>query len=169
MGRWICNSCKRHNSDKDLNCGFCATPKPANKTGMKTIPFGSNGSYPKVQRGNYECSKGSIYYRSKWEANYSLYLDFMVKNGMYKSWEFENKTFVFDKIQFGTKKYICDFEVINMDGSIEYHEVKGYMDSRSKTKLKRMQKYYPEVKLILIDSKAYNAIIKKLKGIIKFY
>lgn len=169
MSRWICTSCKRHNSDEDLKCGFCSTNKPSKKTGMKTIPFGSTGSYPKVQRGDYECSKGSMYFRSKWEANFALYLDFMVKNGEYKNWEFESKTFVFDKIEFGTKRYIPDFEITNMDGSVEYHEIKGYMDSRSKTKLKRMKKYYPDVKLVLVEASTYKSILNKLKGIIKFY
>jgi hypothetical protein len=129
----------------------------------------SNGSYPNVQRGDYECSKGTMYFRSKWEANYALFLDFLVKNGDIKKWEYEVDVFVFEKIQFGTRSYRPDFKVINNDHSFEYHEVKGYMDSRSKTKLKRMQKYYPDIKLVLIDKPFYNDLHKKFKKILNFY
>jgi hypothetical protein len=134
----------------------------------KNITFG-NGSYPNVQRGTYFCSKGDFYFRSKWEANYALYLDFLVKQGQIARWEYEADTFIFDAIKFGTRSYRPDFKVFNEDTTFEYHEVKGYMDSRSKTKLKRMAKYYPDVKLILVDRKPYTEILKKLKGIIKFY
>ena len=122
-----------------------------------------------IQRGTYICSKGDFYFRSKWEANYALYLDFLVSNNEIVNWDYETDKFVFEKIQFGTRSYTPDFKIYNNDGSIEYHEVKGYMDSRSKTKLKRMKKYYPEVKLLLIEKKQYNEILKKLRGVIKFY
>lgn len=135
----------------------------------KNMAFGSTGSYPNVQRGDYECSKGTMYFRSKWEANYALYLDLLVKNGEIKSWEYEVDVFVFEKIKFGTRSYRPDFKVFNHDGSFEYHEVKGYMDSKSKTKLKRMAKYYPEVKLVLIDSGYYASLKKKLGKVIGFY
>jgi hypothetical protein len=127
------------------------------------------GSFPNVQKGDYECSKGSVFFRSKWEANYALYLDFLIKNGDINNWEFENKVFVFEPIKFGTRSYRPDFEVTMPDGSIEYHEVKGYMDGRSKTKLKRMEKYFPDVKLILIQRDRYMGILKSLKGVIRFY
>jgi len=41
------------------------------------------------------------------------------------------------------------------------------MDDRSKTKIKRMAKYHPTVKLIVIDSKAYASIKKIMQPIIK--
>jgi hypothetical protein len=134
---------------------------------LPAIKGNSNGSYPNVQRGTYECSKGSMYFRSKWEANYALYLDFLTKNGDIKGWEYEVDTFEFEKIRHGTTRYTPDFKV--MDGDTVYHEVKGYLDARSKTKLKRMAKYFPHVKLVLIEKKQYSEILKKLKGVIKFY
>ncbi len=39
----------------------------------------STNNYGHFQNGNYENSKGTMYFRSKWEANYALYLDFLVK------------------------------------------------------------------------------------------
>ena len=127
------------------------------------------GAYPNVQRGDYENSKGTMYFRSKWEANYALVLDFMVKNGEIKSWEYEATTFVFDKVEFGTRRYLPDFKIFNNDGTVEYHEIKGFMDGRSKTKLRRMAKYFPDVKLILIQKDEYNAYKKQLGKILHFY
>ena len=51
--------------------------------------------------------------------------------------------------------YIPDFEVI-IGSSKEFHEIKGYMNAASKAKLKRMRKYYPDEKVVLIDAKAYR-------------
>lgn len=129
----------------------------------------SNRMYGNVQRGTYICSKGDVYFRSKWEANYALYLDFLIQQNQILNWEFESERFFFEKIQLGTRTYTPDFKVFNENGTVEYHEVKGYMDSRSKTKLKRMKKYYPDVKLVLIERKLYSEILKKLNGVIKFY
>jgi hypothetical protein len=52
---------------------------------------------------------------------------------------------------------------------VEYREVKGYMDSKSRTKLKRMKKYHPAVTVILIERKQLDEIKRNLKGLIKFY
>lgn len=127
------------------------------------------GSYPNIKRGDYECSKGTMYFRSMWEANYALYLDFLVQQGRIKSWEYEVDVFVFNEIQFGTRSYRPDFKVFTNDGLFEYHEIKGYMDGKSKTKLRRMAKYYPDVKLILIDSACYRDIKKKIGKMLNFY
>ena len=130
--------------------------------------FGNN-HYPNVQRGEYECSKGSVYFRSKWEANYALYLDWLIAQKQIKAWEYEADMFMFEQIKLGTRSYRPDFKVFTNDGLFEYHEVKGYMDSKSKTKLKRMAKYYPEVKLILIDKEYYADLKKKIGRMLNFY
>lgn len=102
------------------------------------------------------------YFRSRWEANYARVLEWLVSRGQIAKWEHEAETFWFDKIRRGSVSYLPDFRVTNIDGTIEFHEVKGWMDARSKTKLKRMAKYHPSVKLVLIDSKQYKAISKTL-------
>lgn len=134
----------------------------------KNMWFGSN-SYANIQRGDYETSKGTTYFRSKWEANYALFLDFLVGKKEIKDWEYEPDCFVFDEVKFGTRSFLPDFKIINNDGSFEYHEVKGYMDAKSKTKLKRMAKYYPATKVVLIDSAYYHALEKKLGKTLHFY
>ena len=125
-------------------------------------------NYPNVQRGIYNINGKLFNFRSKWEANYAIYLDFLIKQKQIIRWEFEPDKFVFNKIQFGTRSYRPDFKIWNNDGSFLYHEIKGYMDSRSKTKLKRMAKYYPKVKIVLIGSSEYRNLCKKVGKLCKF-
>lgn len=107
------------------------------------------------------------YFRSRWEANYARYLEFLKNSGEIAEWEHEPETFWFDGIKRGCMSYLPDFRVTNICGKIEYHEVKGWMDDRSKTKIKRMAKYFPLVTLIVIQQKEYNQIKDKLSRIIK--
>lgn len=106
------------------------------------------------------------YYRSKWEANYAYYLEWLKQGGHIASWTHEPKTFWFEGVKRGCVSYLPDFHVIENDGSEAYHEVKGWMDDRSKTKIRRMAKYHPTVKLIVIESKAYAQLKKKVSGLV---
>ena len=123
-------------------------------------------SHPSLNR--YSRGKGAhvtiggreFWFRSSWEVTYARYLQFLLDRKEIKFWDYETKTFWFLKILRGVRSYKPDFEVTNKDNSIEYHEVKGWMDKKSATKLKRMAKYYPEVKLILIDKEPFKAIKK---------
>ena len=107
------------------------------------------------------------YYRSKWEANYARYLEWLKEHGEIIKWSHEPKTFWFEGIKRGCMSYLPDFHVVEKNGSEAYHEVKGWMDDRSKTKIRRMAKYHPSVKLIVIDSKGYAAIKKVMQPLIK--
>lgn len=93
-----------------------------------------------------------IYFRSRWEYNYAVYLQMLVEKRAILSWEHEPKTFWFDKIKRGVRSYLPDFRVQLVNGGEEYHEVKGWMDDRSKTCISRMARYYPEVTLKIIDA-----------------
>lgn len=99
-----------------------------------------------------------IYFRSKWEMNYARYLEWLRERGEIKAWEYEPTTFWFEAIKRGTRSYTPDFRVTERSGKVVYHEVKGWMDARSKTKLKRMAKYHPEVGLLLIDADTFRSI-----------
>lgn len=102
------------------------------------------------------------YFRSRWEANYARYLEFLKINGQIKEWLHEPDVFWFEGIKRGCVSYLPDFKITNNNDSIEYHEVKGWMDSRSKTKIKRMAIYHPDVKLVVIAKKEYDEIRKKI-------
>ena len=128
-----------------------------------------NGSmYSRCKRGYYDINGKSLYFRSKWEANYALFLDYLIRQRQITGWDYEAKRFEFP-VKRGCTCYTPDFKVINSDGKIEWHEVKGWMDRKSKTKLKRMSKYYPKEKLILIDEKTYRAIKSKMGKMLNWY
>ena|SRR3990167_955490 len=101
-----------------------------------------------------------LYVRSKWEANYARYLNWLKAQGEILAWEYEPESFRFAGVKRGPWAYLPDFKVTEKDGSIVYHEVKGYMDSSSRNKLKRMAKFYPDVKIIVIGEDEYKAIGK---------
>lgn len=107
------------------------------------------------------------FYRSRWEYRYALYLEFMKKYKHIIDWEHEPKTFWFEGIKRGTNNYKPDFKIIFPSGNEEWHEVKGYMDSKSATKIKRMKKYYPEIVLRVIDKTWFKENGPKLKMILK--
>ena len=117
-------------------------------------------------RGGKREDLGGLYVRSSWEANYARYLQWLVGQGEIASWEYEPDTFEFEAIKRGTRFYTPDFKITNNDGTIEYHEIKGYMDDRSRVKLKRMAKYYPDVPLMVIGKDAYYAIMNDVRGFI---
>lgn len=107
-----------------------------------------------------------FYVRSGWEANYARYLNFLKEKSSIRDWEYEPDTFWFENIKRGTRSYTPDFKVWLDDTRYEYHEVKGYMDQKSKTKLKRMAKYYPDEKIIIIGNEEYKEIKNKLSRLI---
>jgi len=124
---------------------------------MKSI---KGHTYSKCKNGWYKKGEKRYFMRSQWELNYACYLDFLKQNGDIKDWEYEVDTFWFEAIKRGVRSYNPDFKIHENNGDIVYHEVKGYMDAKSKTKIKRMAKYHPEIKLIVIAKKEYEAIKK---------
>jgi len=73
--------------------------------------------------------------RSNWEANFARVL-----NAYNIKFSFEPVIFSFP-ITRGTKSYTPDFY---MDNSLDWVEIKGYLDDKSKIKLKRFKRYYEE-------------------------
>lgn len=101
-----------------------------------------------------------FYVRSRWEANIARYLNFLKQQGSIRKYKYEADTFMFHEIKRGNRSYTPDFKVYNSNGSIEYWEIKGYMDGDSQTKIKRLGKYYPQIKLIVISREQYKEIKK---------
>jgi hypothetical protein len=111
---------------------------------------------PRARSGRRE-TLGGLYVRSSWEANYALILNYAMANGLIEHWEYEPDVFEFP-VKRGTRWYCPDFKVFRPEGVVEYHEVKGHMDQPSRTKLKRMKKYYPQVKIRLVDAEVYHRL-----------
>jgi hypothetical protein len=108
--------------------------------------------YKKAKRGWREIGGQRVYFKNAWEANAARILTFMKRE-----WQYEIKTFWFEKIKTGTRSYKPDFYLPNEN---LYIEVKGYWSRQSKTKLKRMAKYYPEVNIEIWDKTFFDKIKK---------
>jgi hypothetical protein len=132
----------------------------------------ANGSYVQPRLGTYwkaawhEIGGIRKYYRSRWEANYAYYLQWLKEKGEILDWKHEPKVFWFDGVKRGTVSYLPDFLVLEKDGKEAYHEVKGWMDDRSKTKIRRMAKYHPDVTLVVIDKKVYESLRRSVSKIV---
>ena len=127
---------------------------------------------PKAGRGSWKAGwrnigGANVFYRSRWEANYARYLQWLKDRGEIQDWQHEPDTFWFEAIKRGVRSYLPDFKVTEVGGAIAYHEVKGWMDARSRTTIKRMGKYHPKVKLIVIEAKQYKALSKQLGRIVE--
>jgi len=115
--------------------------------------------------GGHEC-----YFRSKAEANAARYLEFQRARGWIRSWQHEPKTFWFEGIRRGVCSYKPDFYVDPWWRASEgdyYVEVKGYLDAKSKTKLKRLAKYRPDVKVELWDAKRMAGLTRTVGPLIQ--
>jgi len=107
-----------------------------------------------------------IFFRSRWEFNYGLYLELLRNNGDVLSWEHEPETFWFEKIRRGVRSYLPDYRVTLKSGAVEYHEVKGWMDAKSMTKLKRMEKYHPHITIRIIQADWFRSNSKTLRAML---
>ena len=106
------------------------------------------------------------YFRSAWEANYARFLNWQKQRGMIKDWAFEGGDVFEFPVKRGSRSYVPDFKVWSPDGGFHYVEVKGYMDQRSATKLRRMRKYYPDVRIELVDATAYHRLVRTFASVI---
>jgi hypothetical protein len=107
-----------------------------------------------------------FYVRSAWEANYARYLNWLQSQGQIARWQYEPDTFEFAAIKRGSRFYTPDFKVFQNNGSHEYHEIKGYMDQGSATKLKRMARYFPHERVVVIGANEYKSIARAVAKLV---
>lgn len=110
-------------------------------------------------------NKPAVYFRSTWEYYYAIFLEKLERDGKIVGWKHEPKTFWFEKVKRGVRSYLPDFCVTHLNGDEEWCEVKGLMDNKSKTKLKRMNLYYPEIKLRVVGSDWFRHNLKSCKAL----
>jgi hypothetical protein len=125
--------------------------KKANEIPSKDIKNTKGNAYRHTKSGFREDLNLNV--RSNWEANVARILKaYSIK------FEFEPKIFSFP-IKRGTKAYIPDFYLTKTE---EWFEVKGYLDDKSKLKIKRFKKYYPLEfeKLTFVISKYSSDAVK---------
>jgi hypothetical protein len=127
--------------------------------------------------GWHEVGGRRIYFASGWEKKYACYLEWLRHTGRITEWVYEPPAFWFDKpkkignkrlsgVRRGVTSNTLDFMTTELNGDAIYHEVKGYMDNKSKTRLARTKLYYPDVRVIVIDKVLMSEISKKLGRLI---
>lgn len=119
-------------------------PNYGNQWTMEQKKIASDRVTDKMRQGRFFCGAtksgkredlNSIYFRSSWEANYARIL-----NLQNIEWQYEPRTFNFTGYTRGAISYTPDFYVQNN----KWIEVKGHLDSKSRTKILRFKKQYPE-------------------------
>jgi hypothetical protein len=94
---------------------------------------------------------GGLYVRSNMEANYLRFLTFL---GI--PWQYEPVRFIFHAVVSGKNRvYVPD---VYLPRAKEYHEIKGWMDKNSAIKLRRMAKFYPTVKVVVIGPEFFRDV-----------
>ena len=109
---------------------------------------GGRGSAYRYTKTGYREDLG-LNLRSNWEANFAR-----LCNAYEIDFEFEPKVFTFP-IKRGTKGYTPDFYFKETE---DWIEIKGYLDDKSKIKIKRFKRYYPDEfsRLTMVISKYSN-------------
>lgn len=110
--------------------------------------------------GRYSTFKGWVevggktcYFRSHYEVYYARFLELLKQQNKIWNWEYDSPTFYFEGIKRGVTNTKLDFTVYMSENEPPtYVEVKGDWDNKSLTRIKRFKKYYPELKLALIDN-----------------
>jgi hypothetical protein len=115
-------------------------------------------------KGGRRADLGDRYFRSSWEANYARWLNLLVQQGNIVGWTYEPETFIFHTIKRGCRTYTPDFRIELNGGGHEWHEVKGWMDPKSKTRLDRMARHYPEERVIVIGADWFRDANRKGLG-----
>lgn len=89
---------------------------------------------------------------SNYEYNYALYLDYLYSTHQITGWIRNTTAFglseaveVPGKASKTQNSYVPDFIVFNLDGTYEIHEVKGWMNERSKAVITQFRKDYPNL------------------------
>lgn len=141
-----------------------ATPKQAKKN--------PKGSIPTAKLAKKKTTRGNAYAHTK--TGYRPDLGLVVRSGwesdvlrILKSYnikyEFEPRVFTFP-VKRGTKSYLPDIYLPDFD---QYLEVKGWLDDKSRVKITRFARYYPEefsnFVMIIGSSKKARELCEELK------
>ncbi len=125
------------------------------------------------KRETYAFSESKTYtFRSGWEQNYAFYLEWLKTGGHIKDWEYEPLPRYEFIVTEGNHQralslgYLPDFKVTNNDDTFYLVEVKG--KPQGMRKLQRMKKFYPKIKIELVDREAYMQLKKKIGKMLNF-
>lgn len=103
------------------------------------------------------------YFRSSWEANIARILNYEDIE-----WNYECQRFYFEDESDHVLSYQPDFYLPQFH---KWIEVKGWMDEKSKIRLEKFKKEYPEENenLIIIDKEFYNSLSDEFKYVVWYW
>jgi hypothetical protein len=119
-------------------CVDCGRNKPI-RTKQRTV---AANNFVRAKKGPRPDIHPTYSFKSRTEANFARILVHLRVE-----WKYEERAFTFDNFGYKTKPfiYIIDFETPNKDfHGCQWIEVKGYMDAKSRNKLRRLKKCYPQ-------------------------
>jgi len=117
----------------------------------------NENAYSRCSRGR-RGDLGGMFFRSGWEANYARILNMLIEQHKIYRWEYEPDTFKFP-LDDRPQSYTPDFKVWDHDGGDYYYaEIKGWMDEKSRLKLQRMERFYPDVPIKVIGQREYKIL-----------
>ena len=127
-----------------VTCISCGDNKPKVK-----VKRTAAANYARTKKGIRKDIHEIYSFRSATEANFARILQYHNI-----TWKYEERAFTFDGYKTKPHVYIMDFELLstpkkNKKNAAEgfqvgFYEIKGYMDARSRNKLRRLKKCYPE-------------------------
>jgi hypothetical protein len=163
---WLPNPYKMSCKVTCMKCGN----KPPKKVG-KAVKVTAASNYARTKKGIRKDIHPTYMFRSATEANFARILEY---HGI--PWKYEERSFTFSGYKTRPHVYIMDFEIIGkprkkkkdlIEGLEQgFYEIKGYMDARSRNKLRRLRKNYPEesqVTCVVVSSKYKKADIEFCK------
>ena len=86
----------------------------------------------------------TAYFRSKLEQEFATSLEFLKRVGRIRDWQPNKFAFVFPDRTIAPVRYVPDFRVTELDGSVTYWECKGLWRGSDTSKAVLMAKHYPE-------------------------
>lgn len=124
----------------------------------------AGGFGPRKGTRRIHCDDLGITFRSQWEVNWARWLEWMKSTGNVIAWQYEPESFAL-VVRGKAIRYIPDFRV-EWDGKIEYHEIKGHMDARSKDKIRAMRRQRKDVRLVVVDANVYGKLAPRFRQIV---
>lgn len=112
----------------------------------------------KAKYGNKKTQVDGIWFDSKAEARYYIYLKAQKQQGLIKDFTLQPRFLLQEAFKKGGKthrklEYVADFKITHLDDSIEIVDVKGAVTKEFAIKEKLFNFKYRDVKLTIIDAK----------------
>jgi len=173
MPKAKCNHCGCTFEFKDL-ASLKGCPKCLEKDKASKQPQGGKAHFyerASESRGWRVVAGVRKYFINRMEADYFRYLTWLKQQNKIKDFKHQPPEFDFTvvaKVRRGPCSfYKPDFLVEELNGQSYYVETKGYLDRKSQTKLKRMGKYFRNVRVVVVQTRDMAEIETAVGGLIE--